>query len=309
MNRKNKYQQYQEVIMTFKCRIFIICILVEIAFLASGYSNELKLGYTNDSTSIITSNLVKAVLAEKLGVSVKLTEYPVDHLWRDVAAGKIDAMISAWLPQSHASFLKQYKGQIEILKPVTLGIKIGLVTPTYVTIDRLDQFNTKVSRFNNKVYCIKGHIGSVEMTKRAIAAYSLQNVKCEELSEQKLIKKVEDCSGKLDWIALGIWSPHIIFSQWKLKFLEDTKDVFSRDEQIVAISKTSLQKEERDAYAFLKKFYCSPKEIQEMMNSIIKLNKSPYGAAKEYIAKNPEQVKKWIQNVEKGHQKRRFHLK
>jgi len=295
--------------MNFKCRISIISILFGIAFLSTAYSNELKLGYTNDSTSIITSNLVKAVLAEKLGVSVKLTEYPVDQLWREVAAGKIDAMVSAWLPQSHASLLKKYKGQVEILKPVTLGVQIGLVTPTYVTIDRLDQFNTKVSRFNNTIYCIKDHIGSIEMTKRAIAAYSLQNVKCQELAEQKLIKKIEDCSGKLDWIALGIWTPHIIFSQWKLKFLQDTKEVFSKDEQIVAVSKSTLQKEERDTYAFLKKFYCSSKEIQEMMNSIIKLNKSPYGAAKEYIAKNPEQVKKWIQNVEKGHQKRRFHLK
>jgi glycine betaine/proline transport system substrate-binding protein len=295
--------------MNFKFRTWIICILIGIAFQASGFCNELRLGYTSDSTSIVTTNLVKAVLVEKLGVTVKMTEYPMDQLWGEVAAGKIDAMVSAWLPQSHASLLKKYKGQVEILKPVTLGVQIGLVTPTYVTINRLDQFNTKVSRFKKKIYCIKGHTGSIEMTKRAIAAYSLKNVKCVELTEQKMIKKIEDSADKMEWIALGAWTPHIIFSQYKLKFLNDTKDVFSTDEQIVAVSKTNLQKDARDAYAFLKKFYCSPKEIQEIMNTIIKLNKSPYGAAKYYIAKNPDQIKKWIQNVEKGHQKRRFHLK
>jgi glycine betaine/proline transport system substrate-binding protein len=287
----------------------MISILIGIAIQSNAYCNALKLGYTNDSTSIITSNVVKAVLAEKLGASVKMTAYPVDKLWRKVATGNVDVMVSAWLPQSHAALLKKYKGQVEILKPVTLGAQIGLIVPTYVTIDRLDQFNTKKSRFKNKIYCIKGHIGSIEMTKRAIAAYNMKNVKCVELTEQQLIKKIEDCSSKLEWIALGAWSPHIIFSQWKLKFLSDTKDVFSKDEQIVAISKPNFQKDARDAYAFLKKFYCSPKEIQEMMNAIIKLNKSPYGAAKEYISKNSEQVNKWIKNVEKGHQKRRFHLK
>jgi len=295
--------------MNFKFRFWMISILIGIAIQSNAYCNALKLGYTNDSTSIITSNVVKAVLAEKLGASVKMTAYPVDKLWRKVATGNVDVMVSAWLPQSHAALLKKYKGQVEILKPVTLGAQIGLIVPTYVTIDRLDQFNTKKSRFKNKIYCIKGHIGSIEMTKRAIAAYNMKNVKCVELTEQQLIKKIEDCSSKLEWIALGAWSPHIIFSQWKLKFLSDTKDVFSKDEQIVAISKPNFQKDARDAYAFLKKFYCSPKEIQEMMNAIIKLNKSPYGAAKEYISKNSEQVNKWIKNVEKGHQKRRFHLK
>jgi len=312
MNKKNEYKfikLYQEVIMIFKFRTWMMCILVGIAFHTSGFCNEMRLGYTNDSTSIITTNLVKVVLVEKLGVSVKMTEYPVDQLWREVANGNVDAMVSAWLPQSHSSLLKKYKGQVEILKPVTLGIQIGLVTPTYVTINRLDQFNTKASRFKKQIYCIKGHHGSIEMTKRAIAAYSLQKVKYVELTEPKMIKKIEDCASKMEWIALGVWSPHIIFSQCKLKFLNDTKEVFSKDEQIVAVSKTTLQKDARDAYAFLKKFYCSPKELQEIMNTVIKLNKSPYGAAKDYISKNPDQVKKWIQNVEKGHQKRRFHLK
>ena len=309
MNKENKYQYYQEVIMTFKSRILMICILFVIAFQTTVYSNELKLGYTNDSTSIVTSNLVKAVLFEKLDVSVDLTAYPVDKLWQEVATGNVDAMVSAWLPQSHAALLKKYKGQVEILKPVTLGVQIGLLVPTYVTIDRLDQLSTKASRFENKIYCIQGHVGSIEMTKRAIAAYSLKNVKCVELTEQELIKKMGDCSNKQEWIVIGVWSPHIVFSQWKLKFLEDNKDVFSKDEQIVAVSKPGLQKDERDSYAFLKKFYCSPKEIQEIMHTIIKHHKSPYGAAKDYMSKNPDQIKKWIQNVEKGHQKRRFHLK
>jgi glycine betaine/proline transport system substrate-binding protein len=295
--------------MFFKFRIWTICILIGIACQSIGYCVDLKLGYTNDSTSIITSNLVKAVLVEKLSASVTLIPYPVEKLWQEVAKGNIDAMVSAWLPQSHAALFKKYKAKVEILKPVTLGVRIGLVTPTYVTINRLDQLSSKISRFKNKVYCVKDHIGSIEMTKRAIAAYSLKKAKRVELTEQELLKTIGNCASNLEWIMIGAWSPHIVFSQWKLKYLDDTKSVFSKDEQIVAVSKLGLQKDQRDVYAFLKKFYCSPKEIQAIMDSVIKLNKSPYAAAKDYISKNPDQVKKWIQNVEKGHQKRRFQLK
>ena len=288
---------------------WIIIIVVMLSFYSFGICEEFKLAYTNDSTSIVTSSLIQAVMVEKLNSSVKMAAYPPDQLWDAVATGKADAMVSAWLPQSHAAMLKKHKGQVEILKPVTLGVKIGFVTPTYVTIDTLDQLSSKLSRFKNEVYCIKDHTGSIEMTKRAIAAYGLKNLKCVVLPEQALINKIEACEKKLDWIMLGIWSPHIIFSQFKIKFLDDPKGVFSKDEQIVAVSKASLSKEDRDAYAILKKFYCSPKELQEIMGSILKNNKTPYGAAKDYVNKNPEQVKKWIVNVKKGHQKRRLNLK
>jgi len=294
--------------MSFKFCKLIICILMGIAFQTQAYCEEIRLGYTKDSTSIVTTTLVKAVLVEKLGQSVKMIPYTPQVLWQAVATKKVDAIVSAWLPQSHGALFKQYKSKVEVLKPVTLGIKMGVVTPTYVTIDNLDQFSGKASRFKNIIYCIKDHIGSIEMTKRTIAAYSLKNIKLVEMTEQELITKLEACVDKLEWIALGAWTPHIIFSQWNLKYLEDKKGVFSNDEQVVAIANTDLSKNYRDTHALLKKFYCSSKELQEIMRTIIKRNKSPYGAAKDYILNNPDQVKKWIQNVEKGHQKRRYHL-
>ncbi|MBF0452905.1 MAG: hypothetical protein HQK75_19545, partial [Candidatus Magnetomorum sp.] len=88
----------------------------------------------------------------------------------------------------------------------------------------------------------------------------------------------------------------------------DPKNVFDKDEKVVAVATKSITKEHRDVHAFLMEFYCSPKDLQEIMRDMVKLNKSPYNAARDYVLKHPEKVQNWIKNVKKGHQKRRFHL-
>jgi glycine betaine/proline transport system substrate-binding protein len=276
---------------------------------STGVCDEVRLAYSNYSTSIITTNLVKAVLKEKLDYTIKMINFPSDQLlWNSIATGKADAMVSAWLPKSNSFMHIKYKNQVDILKPIALGVHIGIVTPTYVTIDRLDQFLSKKNEFNNKIYCIKEHVGSTDMAKTALRVYQLKGVECVVLSEQDIMKKIENNVNKLEWIALASWVPHTMLEKWKLKFLEDPNDAFMKDEKIYAVATKLLKKEHRDVYAFLKEFYCSPKELQELMSDMVKFNKSPYDAAKDYITKHSDKVKKWIKNVKKGHQKRRFHL-
>jgi len=293
--------------MFFKMNRFVLCTVILVVMTSTGLCENVRLAYTNNSTSVVTTNIVKAVL-EKLSYSVEMIGCPSDELWETIASGRADAMVSAWLPKSHSSMLKKYENRVEVLKPIMLGSQIGFVTPTYVTIENIDGFKAKASRFDNKIYCIKDHIGSIEMTKRAIKAYGLKGVKCVLLSEKEMLTKIEKSVKQLEWIALGAWSPNIIFSKWKLKFLEDPKNIFDKDEKIFTVATTSLKNEHRDVHAFLMGFFCSHKELQKIMETIAKSNEDPYDAAKNYIQKNPEKYKNWVKDVKKGHQKRRFHL-
>jgi len=293
--------------MFFKNYRWLIYIIVCLVLVSSGLCENVNLAYTNNSTSVVATSLVKAVL-EKLSFSVKMIECPSNQLWETVATGRADAMVSAWLPKSHSLMLKKYNSQVEVLKPITLETRIGLVTPTYVTIENIKGFKGKTARFQNKIYCVKDHIGSIKMTKNIIEAYGLDGVKCILLSEEEMLNKISECVKKLEWIALGTWSPNIIFSKWKMKFLDDPKKISDIDENIYTVVTTSLKKEHRDVHAILKGFFCSHKEHQEIMEHIAKSNLTPYDAAKQYISKNPEKYKIWIKNVKKGHQKRKFHL-
>ena len=270
---------------------------------------EVKLAYSNYSTSIVTTNIVKAVLKEKLDYAIKMIDISSDkQLWECIAKGKADVMVSAWLPKLHASMQQHYVNQVEILKPVTLGVQIGIVTPTYVTIDSLDQLISKKDQFSNKIYCIQEHVGSADMAEQAINIYKLKGVQCVILPEQEILNKIGTCVKKLEWIAVASWVPHIMLEQWKLKFLDDPQNAFVKDEKIFSVATNLLKKEHRDVYAFLMEFYCSPRELQQVMSDMVKSNKTAYDAARDYIIKHPEKVKKWIKNVKKGHQKRRFHL-
>ncbi|MBF0452385.1 MAG: hypothetical protein HQK75_16910, partial [Candidatus Magnetomorum sp.] len=187
--------------MAFNNRKWILCTIIWLALPSFGICEQVKIAYSNYSTSIVITNVVKAVLQEKLDYSIEMIDHPSDQLWEIIAAGKADLMVSAWLPKSHAAMQKKYQDRVDILKPVTLGIQIGFVVPTYVTIDRIDHLVQKANQFDNKIYCIKDHIGSVEMAKQAIDMYGLKGVEYVLLSEQDLLKKIEQSVKKLEWIA------------------------------------------------------------------------------------------------------------
>ena len=66
--------------------------------------DTLKLAYVEWSSSIVSTNLVQAVLQEKMGYNCEIHPMNADEMWRAVADGEVDAMLSAWLPVSQSHF-------------------------------------------------------------------------------------------------------------------------------------------------------------------------------------------------------------
>ena len=60
-----------------------------------------------------------------------------------LASGEADAMVAAWLPATHAAYYEKYKDDFDDLGPNLEGAKIGLVVPSYVTIDSIEEIRKK----------------------------------------------------------------------------------------------------------------------------------------------------------------------
>lgn len=103
---------------------------------------EIELVYVEWDTEIASTNVVGKVL-EDLGYDVKVT--PLDNavMWEAVATGEADGMVAAWLPGTHGDLYEQYKDELIDLGPNLEGAKIGLVVPTYMDIDSIEDLDTK----------------------------------------------------------------------------------------------------------------------------------------------------------------------
>ncbi len=104
-------------------------------------SGTITLAYVAWSSAIASNNVVKVVLEDE-GYTVKLQQLQAGPMWAAVAKGDADAMVCAWLPTTHASYLKKYKSQVTDLATNLTGTKLGLVVPSYVKANSIEDLKS-----------------------------------------------------------------------------------------------------------------------------------------------------------------------
>jgi glycine betaine/proline transport system substrate-binding protein len=104
---------------------------------------KLKLAYVAWDSEIASTNVVKLVLEERLGYKVDMMQVEAGPMWAGIAGGDADAIVAAWLPTTHQDYYDKYKGKFEDIGPNLNGTKIGLVVPSYMNIDSIEDLQKK----------------------------------------------------------------------------------------------------------------------------------------------------------------------
>ena len=261
--------------------------------LASADGNTLSIGYVDGwSDSVATTHVAAQVIKEKLGYDVKLQAVATGIMWQGVATGKLDAMLSAWLPVTHGEYWTKNKDKVVDYGPNFKDAKIGLIVPEYVKAKSIADLKDDTS-FKNKIVGIDAGSGVMLKTDQAIKDYGL-GYKLQASSGAAMIAELTRAEDKKESIAVTGWVPHWMFAKWKLRFLEDPRGVYGAAETVNSIGSKGLEKKAPEVAAFLKKFqWASKDEIGEVMLAIQEGTK-PDVAAKAWVAKHPERVAEWL---------------
>ena len=261
--------------------------------LASADSKTLSIGYVDGwSDSVATTHVAAEVIKQKLGYDVKLQAVATGIMWQGVATGKLDAMLSAWLPVTHGEYWTKNKDKVVDYGPNFKDAKIGLIVPEYVKAKSIEDLKTDTT-FKNKIVGIDAGSGVMLKTDEAIKQYGL-DYKLQASSGAAMIAELTRAEDKQDSIAVTGWVPHWMFAKWKLRFLDDPKGIYGAAESVNSIGSKGLEKKAPEVAAFLKKFqWASKDEIGEVMLAIQEGAK-PDAAAKDWVAKHPERVAQWI---------------
>ena len=256
-------------------------------------AKEVSIGYVDGwSDSVATTNVAAEVIRQKLGYDVKLQAVATGIMWQGVATGKLDAMLSAWLPVTHGEYWTKNKDNVVDYGPNFKDAKIGLIVPEYVKANSLADLKADDS-FKKKIVGIDAGSGVMLKTDQAIKDYDLSGYKLQASSGAAMTAELGRAYAKQQSIAVTGWVPHWMFAKWKLKFLEDPKDVYGAAETVNSIGSKELDKKAPEVAAFLKNFQWQSKdEIGEVMLAIQEGAK-PEAAAKDWVAKHPERVAQW----------------
>lgn len=281
-----------------KCsKLLLMILVVSMSLIVSGPAfaakKKVKIAYVEWACATASSNVAKAVIEEKLGYKCELTPVSAAAMYQALASGDVDAMTTAWLPATHKDYLEKIKDKVTDLGPNLEGAKLGLIVPTYVTIDSVDQINANEKKFDGKIIGIDPGAGLMSMAEKSLEVYKMKDMELMEGSGAMMTAVLGNAIKKKEWVVVTGWAPHWKFGRWDLKILEDPKGVFGGAETINTIVRKGLDKDMADVYAFLDKFSWTTAEIGEVMvwNQD---GMDPAESAKKWVKQNPEKVNAWI---------------
>lgn len=275
--------------------VIILALVLTMGFFsnASAAKGEVELAYVEWSCATASVNVVKAVLQEKLGYTVEITPVSAAAMWQAIACGDVDGMTTAWLPVTHAHYMAKMKDKVVDLGSNCEGAGIGLVVPTYVTIDSIAEMNGVADKFDGKIIGIDPGAGIMSKTEKAIEEYGLTKFELMEGTGAIMTAVLKNKIKKKEWVAVTGWTPHWKFARWDLKYLKDPKGIYGGAEEIRTIVRKGLDKDMPEVYRFLDAFHWNLAEIGQVMGWNAE-GADPYESAKRWVKENPDRVNEWL---------------
>ena len=260
---------------------------------AAADTKTVKIAYAKWSCATAASNVVKAVLAEKMNLDCRLVPMGAEALWLSTASGDMDGFVCAWLPSLHQHFYAKAGYNVVDLGPNMKGTRVGLVVPDYVSVDSIAGLEANAGKFENRIVGIEPGAGIMRMTRQALNDYGIADMELAAGSGAAMTNVLRDKIRARQWVVVTGWTPHWKFAQWDLKYLADPKNVYGGAEAIHTVVRKGLKRDMPRVYRFLDNFYWAPEDIHQVM-AMIHESGAPYESAVKWVKAHGETVERWM---------------
>ncbi|KKF90681.1 glycine/betaine ABC transporter permease [Lactococcus garvieae] len=253
---------------------------------------NVELVYMNWDSEVASINVLSQAM-EQHGFDVKKTALDNTVAWQTVANGQADGMVSAWLPNTHETQWKKFSKSVELLGPNLKGAKVGLVVPSYMKANSIEDLKNQTDK---SIIGIEPGAGVMAATEKALKDYdNLKDWNLVPSSSGAMTVALGEAIKQHKDIVITGWSPHWMFNKYDLKYLEDPKNSMGKAEDINTIVRKGLKEDNPEAYKVLDKFNWSQKDMESVMLDV-QNGKTPEQAAATWIKSHKEQVDKWFED-------------
>lgn len=252
-----------------------------------------KLAYVNWAEGIAMTNLAAAILEEKMDYQVELTMADVAPVFTSVSSGNTDAFLDVWLPVTHEDYMEKYGENLVDLGTVYENAMLGLVVPSYVQINSVEELNENKDMFGGEIIGIDAGAGLMTATEKALQEYDLDYnlLTGSGTTMTAALSKAIDAN---EPIVVTGWAPHWMFARWDLKVLDDPKQIFGEAENIHIVTRKGLEEDQPKVVEFLKKFKLTEAELGDLMGAIEDDGGEPLDVAKTWMNEHEELIQGFI---------------
>ncbi|MCX2451223.1 glycine betaine ABC transporter substrate-binding protein [Pedobacter sp. PLR] len=246
---------------------------------------KVTIAYVNWAEGVAMTQLSKTLL-EKEGYTVALKNADVAPVFAAVAGGDADVFLDTWMPVTHKEYLEKFGPNLEVLGTNFNNARIGFVVPEYVKINSIEDLNTNAALFDGKIVGIDAGAGIMGKAEEAIKDYGLK-LELQSASEAAMLAVLKKSIDAKQPVVITGWSPHYIFSTYKLKFLNDPKAVFGAVETIQTVANKKFVTAQPKVAEFFRNFQLDEDELGSLM-AALENNPNEKAAVDEWLSKHQE---------------------
>lgn len=259
-------------------------------------AKPIRIGWTAWSDAEVVTNIAKLVLEQRLGQKVELVMTDVALQYAALQRGQIDLMLMAWLPGTHKSYWEKVKDDVEDLGVLYSDARLGWAVPAEIpvstvrTIEDLKKPDVQ-EKLGGRIQGIDAGAGLMKLSEAAIKTYGL-DYKLLTASDAAMVSALDRAIQRKQWIVVTTWSPHWMFSQYKLRYLEDPKQALGGSESIHALARKGFSADFPKAAAFVRNMKVPLSDLEAVMLKARDTNAAKEAAA--YVASHGDVVNRWI---------------
>ena len=254
--------------------------------------DEVTILYPNWAEGVAFTYLAKVALEDN-GYDVDLINLEPGLIYGELSKdnSKGDVFLDAWLPHTHVDYWNDYGDKLVKLGESFSEGTTGLVVPSYVTINSIEELNAHSDRFGGEIIGIGSGAGIHASTLRAIDEYDL-NLEQVSSSGPAMVASLDRAVKNDEWVVITGWKPHYKWMNFDIKYLEDPKNVYPTDVCAI-ISRRGFEEDMPEVAAFFKKFNLDEEQLYGLKD-IIDREGEDAGARNRYES-NKSVVDSWFQ--------------
>ncbi|ERJ20238.1 Glycine-betaine-L-proline ABC transporter periplasmic-binding protein [Salinisphaera shabanensis E1L3A] len=265
---------------------------------AQAADDTIEFGWTAWSDAEFITKLAKQVIEEHTDYNVKLTLSAIGVQYQGVANGDLDAMLMAWLPDTHADYMDRVKDDVDNLGTMYEGARLGWVVPSYVPEDQVasieDLKKAEVQeKLDGKIQGIDPGAGLMQLSNDTMEEYGLGDYRLVSASGAAMTAALARAEKRDEWIVVTGWTPHWMFGRWDLRFLDDPKGTLGEAQHVDVIARKGFKKDYPEVAAFLSNYKLNLEDLQAAMDEAQKTSYEE--AIQTYIEENGEQIEGWFE--------------
>lgn len=278
-----------------KIKITAVLLLAALLLAACGNldnNKKISIAYANWSEGIAMSHLAKVILEEQ-GYDVRMLNADLAPIFASLSRKKADVFMDVWLPVTMHDYMEQYGDKLEVIGDIYDNARIGLVVPEYVTIHSIEELNEYKDRFAGKIIGIDAGAGIMKTTEKALDDYGL-DYNLMTASAPAMTTSLGKAIQKNEWVVVTGWTPHWMFGRYKLKMLDDPKQVYGKAESIHTVSWKGFSEKYPFVAELLQNIRLTDQQMSSLMTAVEETQKTETYAARQWMKAHQALVDSWI---------------